>query len=579
MKNNTYYFTLKIHTPVHIGCDEVYEPTGFVVDEQKKELIAFEPEDFLGRLEPADVEAFSRICIKGTLPSLIEIYKFMRLKREHAEGWRIDLSDGFIEHYNNTLALRPNEVGQALNKFLISRTAFQAIDNVPYIPGSALKGALRTAVLNARNNGKTAPAVRRAGEMEEALLGGTFAKDPFRLVKISDFVALNAVRQKIVYAVNRKKKPSEKEARGPYQMMEVIEPDAEFFGSITIAEASKDSGVSKPLTLPELHQALEKFYGAELRRERDENKQMKCSIRTLNDMPQGAIPVRLGRHSGAECLTVEGRRDIKIMLGPGKSPKYLDHATTLWFTSPTSNPSSRTELQPFGWAGLTLLEEGVALRYNEQLRVNYNNWINSFKSSLVSFNERIQKLQRDREAAAQSAAILAEENRKKEEEQRLYPWRRLYPILTTIKDWGALKTRVLDHEEFLQHKNSGELGEKIADIATEIAIGNKKKWEQTREHEVKTWLKASGVEWKTGIFDSVVPRLPACPEQQAYLDRIAGCKGWGYYDQATLPTQNLGKEAAAALKAKFMQWGCAERKAKKQKQDAWKNLLAHIRTL
>lgn len=579
MKSDTYYFTLKIRTPVHIGCDEVYEPTGFVVNEQQKELIAFEPEDFLGRLESSDLETFSRICIKGTLPSLVEIYKFMRLKKEHAEGWRVGLSDEFIDHYNKTLALKPNEVAQALNKFQISRTAFQSIDNVPYIPGSALKGALRTAILNSRNKGNTVPPFRRSSEMEAALLGGTFATDPFRLVKVSDFVALNTVRQRIVYAVNRKKKPSEKEARGPYQMMEVVEPDAEFFGSITITQAGRNSGVAKPLTLPELHQALGKFYGAELKQEWNDHKQMSCSVHTLNDMPQGDIPVRLGRHSGAECLTIEGRRVIKIMLGPGTSPKYLDHATTLWFASPTSNPSSHTELQPFGWAGLTLLEGVVALEHKEHLRQNYNTWIGSHRTSLLLFKERLQKMQRDKDAVAHSAAVLLEEKRKKEEEQRLHPWRRLYPILETIQDWGGLKTRVLEHEEFLQHNNSVELGERIAKIATEIAKANKKKWEKAREIEVKSWLEASGINWNSGVFDSVAPSLTVSPEQQALLDLIASCKDWGHYDRAALPIHNLGKEAAAALKAKFMQWGCAERKAKKQKQDAWKELLAHLKTL
>lgn len=50
MKSTTYYCRLKVLSPVHIGCDEVYEPTGFAIDEEQKKLIAFEAASFLSRL-------------------------------------------------------------------------------------------------------------------------------------------------------------------------------------------------------------------------------------------------------------------------------------------------------------------------------------------------------------------------------------------------------------------------------------------------------------------------------------------------------------------------------------------------
>lgn len=60
--------------------------------------------------------------------------------------------------------------------------------------------------------------------------------------------------------------------------------------------------------------------------------------------------LRIGRHSGAEAVTIEGNRHIKIMRGKGQQPKYLDHTTTIWLASETSKPNTNNGLLPFGWA-------------------------------------------------------------------------------------------------------------------------------------------------------------------------------------------------------------------------------------
>ena len=159
MTGTTFFFKLKVVSPMHIGCDEVYEPTGFVVDEQKKELISFEPADFLGKLEQQDLDNFSVICRKGSVQSLLEIYKFIRLHKQHASGRLVAVSDAFVTHYNKTLSLQPARVQQELNKFLIGRTAYEIKNSVPYIPGSAIKGSLRTAVLNLRNKQQSRQAI------------------------------------------------------------------------------------------------------------------------------------------------------------------------------------------------------------------------------------------------------------------------------------------------------------------------------------------------------------------------------------------------------------------------------------
>jgi len=159
MNSNTVYFALTVSAPLHIGCGEVYEPTGFVVDPDACELVSFDPSDFLGRLTSDELEKFSAICAKGTVDSIQDLYKFMRDHRQFAEGTRVEVSRAFAEHHAEVLAKPRKQFRKEMNQFEIARTAFNPTDNQPFIPGSSIKGAIRTAVLNVRD--KSTPQSRK----------------------------------------------------------------------------------------------------------------------------------------------------------------------------------------------------------------------------------------------------------------------------------------------------------------------------------------------------------------------------------------------------------------------------------
>ena len=61
---------------------------------------------------------------------------------------------------------------------------------------------MRTGWLNQLNQGQT----RQTCGLEGELLGGTFDKDPFRLVKVSDMIPVGNPETRICFAVNKKKK-------------------------------------------------------------------------------------------------------------------------------------------------------------------------------------------------------------------------------------------------------------------------------------------------------------------------------------------------------------------------------------
>ena len=419
----------KTLAPVHIGCDEVYEPTGFTVDEQACRMVVFDPVVFISQLDDADRRHFSEICSKGTIVSILELYKFMR-GRDIA-GRTIDLCRGFVDHYLETLDLsvhKTKEVQENLNKFQIERTSFRPDDHRPYIPGSSVKGALRTAYLNNMARVKkirTPKGKNAAKDLEKSLLdGGSFETDPFRMVKVSDFNPIGQIKTKIVYAVNEKKRPSKFKARGPYQILEVIQPGAMFEGEISVERPQTKKCISSPIDLQTLLESCTQFFRKEKNREDNELRAINLhGVNVSNDTD--TFLVRLGRHSGAESVTIEGHRNIKIMLERNKKPKYMDCATTVWLASDFRKSNNNKALSPFGWGmlvPLTLENEASLIKEETAFQKRRQQELRKMeeKRKVLDFKNE-QKRRRDLEERLQEEEKRREEERYKAEFEAMTP--------------------------------------------------------------------------------------------------------------------------------------------------------------
>ena len=359
-------FYIQTISPVHIGCDEFYEPTDFVLDENARKMIVFDPLSFISQMENADKSEFSQICAKGTIASILEIYKFMQNKT--AEGRVVDVCAGFLEHYKQTLSLpirNPREIQKNLNSFAIPRTAFRSIDQRPYIPGSTIKGALRTAYLNLMESEKKLSEKgkeRNARNLEQRLMEyNGIPTDPFRMVKVSDFMPVGETQTRIVYGINKKKKPSDRDARGLPLIFEVILPGSAFVGTIAVDSPLPGSGIRKFVSMEKLLDSSTLFYANE--KERETKELSNIGVKVISDTrfqdDKNSFLARVGRHSGAESVTIEGHRDISIM-GKRGERKYLNHATTLWLASDKRKPVSMNNLHPFGWVRLNRLTDDLS---------------------------------------------------------------------------------------------------------------------------------------------------------------------------------------------------------------------------
>lgn len=381
---------LHVLSPICIGCDDVYEPTSFVIDENKKKLIEFDPLNFVSSLNSKQRDEFLMICSQD---NLLAIFKFIKNQYNSKLGGReVDISNHLIEHYKKVLTMSTFERNAVINQFTINKTAYNSQKNEPYIPGSSLKGSMRTAYLSSlaqktnnqtfwkncgllneqdlKNPTSTYNLIGKkhlAKKLEQKLLNGDFETDPFRMVKISDLLPVNELKTKIVYAVNRKKEPSDKptlsEKGGVYQIFETIQPGSIFDGILNINNPATSSGIKLSISASTLMSSLNKFYAPLLENEIKTLKGIDISVPLINSINaqfkgkinKTAFIVSVGRHSGAEAVTIEGNRHIKILQGRDREAKYLDHSTTIWLASDSPKPQNNNYLIPFGWAVLEVV--------------------------------------------------------------------------------------------------------------------------------------------------------------------------------------------------------------------------------
>ena len=357
--------TITTLSPVHIGCGEEYLPTNFVIKDQLLH--------FLDMAVIADELSEAERKALGNLQTVGVIQQFFKSKRERFAPLAthlVEVAAAIAQEYEDKAGKstqQANGGAPIYNLLQILRTAFNVLDNAPYLPGSSLKGSMRTALLNAENKGKAllAEEVRdKKGNnrnLQQRLLGytsGKFENDPLRHLHIVDAhhdEETDPAPSQILYAVSKKKRISERGSPELKVFLEVIPGllNNVFTGEIRLT--------SDRITWQLLCDACNDFYYPQLQAELNhahlsgllETKWKNLlqslitdEINTLRENRQGFL-LRVGKHSGAESLTLNGVRDIKILGKQGEPPSYRSETTEKRFAS--QNKLANSGLLPFGW--------------------------------------------------------------------------------------------------------------------------------------------------------------------------------------------------------------------------------------
>jgi len=218
----TYIFKAQALTPVHVGCGTEIDPTEFFIkrklinNKPHNEALRFNPNEVLSNLNPEEAERFIKISERSDLK---EIQRFLKSKIEHRNDLnKIDVSNEFADEFSQK-ASNPD------NSFRVDLLPRNMHTDQVYIPGSSIKGAIRTAVINyfANINNETKKTVhlevsqerfKKYEVLEQSALN--FSKkntenDIFRLIDIEDAnIPQNATRIDRASNFNPKKTGSEK---------------------------------------------------------------------------------------------------------------------------------------------------------------------------------------------------------------------------------------------------------------------------------------------------------------------------------------------------------------------------------
>jgi CRISPR-associated protein Csm5 len=384
----TVHCTLSTLSPVHIGCGEDYYPTNYVIDGGF--LHCFGEEALINGLTLPEKQGLAKIAEEQNDNGIKKLQEFIHGKKDRLQLYAshsVPLSEALETFYQSRIGKTDQRESQGRNvnnQLAIARHAFNPYTQTPYLAGSSIKGAVRTALLNAENQGKPLPL--RTEESRDVPKGESdklqkrlfdyqaitdkpekgIKGDPLRLLKISDahyHSPADLYAAEIRFAVNRKNKAAKEkstaEQKGLYQLLECLAAHRSRSLAFTVTFLAGE----KRACFADIHavaKACNDFFRPQLEKELSLMRQLNYADSAwLNGMEKllagelgdalnkkQAFLLRLGQHGGAESNTLDGVRHIKITQGKNP-PKFLAKPTTLWLAA--DHKDQQTKLEPFGW--------------------------------------------------------------------------------------------------------------------------------------------------------------------------------------------------------------------------------------
>lgn len=351
---------LKVVCPVHIGCGEVLEPSRYTIDEET--LYLFDPIELAAKLTPRQREAW--LNVSDHVLKLQNFFKTVKKEAMASAHTRIEVAPSIARDFQEKIGKVVNFEGHGgsdvINSLEIMAHIREGNGNL-FIPGSSVKGALKTAFfqhyLNKKSDKSVAVAHDRKGNPKFSdEWFGRFENDIFSKLKIEDFHA-DEPQSRIVWAIDRNRKKSEEDDNSLSQRIETLVPESEYFADVTLLKKADVPHIDEkfkafPFDANNFRIIVKNFYLPLLKKEIDwakknENliplKTRNRMIRAFNDtVAKKGFVFKVGMHSGAEAMTLEGVRQIYIP----QARRWVEEPFTYWLASETKENGSASFM---GW--------------------------------------------------------------------------------------------------------------------------------------------------------------------------------------------------------------------------------------
>lgn len=489
MTHFLHHYTLKYTplSPLHIGADESYEPGNYVIDVEAGALYGFDSQAALSGLSELDRQQLLAIVNGKPDDSLLtKVQAFFHSHREQLLAFArqpIPTASGVKGLYEKRIGkTAQHEAGgrKVINKLEIERTFYNPANASPLLPGSSIKGAIRTALLDGINDGRPLKERKESNQqLQQRLLQGKFHTDPMRLVSVADAIWQSRADKpacQVKFAVNRKRKPvvkngrllqSQAEANNLYQLLECVAPNQyqSFTGSLTLQDTRSVAQDERKLprqqfqwNIKQITDACNAFYVKLFHQEVNAmkergylNAEWLSQVERL--MANGllkrlhagdAFLLRVGRHSGGEALTLNGVRSIRIMRGKGKKPKWEAQPKTWWLAA--DDLGNKQELLPFGWILVEIDPKAPDRQLQQWLDADGNDltaWMQSQLGKQSKLRQQGELKLRQEQEKRQAERIQAEETRKQQEAEE----KRLAALSDEQRQIESLRKLLRDKQE------------------------------------------------------------------------------------------------------------------------------------
>lgn len=347
----SYGVNLHILSPIHIGSGQELDPFSYFIRDER--LLLFDLPKWM-----------AGYANKEELNEVMDSEDFIALRAYISEKFDDDSailgsipikSPEVISTYRKAIKDKNSE-----NQALVNFMTRNEINRTPYIPGSSIKGAIRTAIANrfvkkagvTKYNKKKIFKPRFEPDYNEKIFGKP-DRDPMKNLKISD-ASLNVAGSFIYEAKEHSQKP-EKTPKGGFEASaSLCELDSSVI--LPLHFSLKNSELfGKKIDIQFIIDALHDFYMPKFK---DEHAKFYCGPDT-REIQQAIAPInmaavmlnsneafiRIGHFSHVECVTLDHVRDPKTRRGKDGKPLPWGMTRTL-----------ANGLYPFGWAKIEFVD-------------------------------------------------------------------------------------------------------------------------------------------------------------------------------------------------------------------------------
>lgn len=336
----------EILSPLHIGTSSQLDPMNYVIKEEM--LYIYSLDRFIGELDDKQKADLEKILDTG---NIVELREFVsdRINHKNTDNCSVRVLPNIAELYKE-------KINDIHNQLLINPFIRTGIDPQPLIPGSSIKGAIRTALVSelaVKSNLPKPRDYRDEIQFETRVLKYRDAKeDPFRGFKIKDAL-LGRDDTFICKVQNCSRKTKDGLSFNDIQLICEITNSTlsgktiEFELEISLDDKLYSTKfLSTRLSKDQIIQSCNNFYMPKMQEEHDKfysRSEIETFSKKILDttLDSNSFFLRVGRFSGVECVTLDKYRNPR----PPRNK-------TIWGTSRNLADGK----YPMGWIKATFIE-------------------------------------------------------------------------------------------------------------------------------------------------------------------------------------------------------------------------------